>query len=156
MGQWVSISGSNTKQETILHQSSKEKSQSSQRCQYPTTNRNSKFSPLNKILIYLQLTLPSILVASQVWAKYMYRKLASVQNIYANTADNVPWFVRGSVVQKEMNMPTKHERILRLSNSYHERFDDHPNELIRRTFSYLLDMNRKRKRTRGYLLSKQQ
>lgn len=142
-------------QEHILSKIQKVKAASA--ALFPLLRRQSKLSVRNKIFIYMQILLESLLYACPVWAHQSKRKdnkLNSLQRSKLRTATNAPWFIHSEVIERQLGIIPILDNIKERTIKFYEAMDDHPNSLLTSSIQCPLRNVRKRDRPRDYLLEK--
>ncbi|XP_015433586.1 PREDICTED: RNA-directed DNA polymerase from mobile element jockey-like [Dufourea novaeangliae] len=102
------------------------------------TNRHSKLSPENKLLIYKTIIKPIWEHGIQLWgmaAKSHIAKIESLQSIVLRTIVNAPWYVRNDEIRKDLNITPVSDEITRQCRNYKTRLEQHPNSTAKELYS---------------------
>jgi Reverse transcriptase (RNA-dependent DNA polymerase)/Endonuclease-reverse transcriptase len=98
--------------------------------------RKSKLNIKNKLLLFKTIIRPGMSYAFPVWGhvlgkKRYAHKLQAQQNISLRMATNAPWFVRNSVIHRDLNIDSLEDHFLHLLKKYRENVKSHPNGLVK-------------------------
>jgi len=105
----------------------------------PLIKSHSPLSLENKIRLYKQIVLPSITYGCSTWGyacKTSLKYLQVIQNRALRQATDAPWFVRNSILHRDLKIPTLPEVFKKLAASFYENLEINPNPLIANLGTY--------------------
>lgn len=105
----------------------------------PLIHHESFLSPANKLLLYKVIIRPLMTYASPVWgyaAKTHLRRLQGMQNKIIRHVAGAPWFVRNTIIHRDLNIPSLRQHIRHLATRLYDTLPGHPNPLIANLGSY--------------------
>lgn len=85
----------------------------------------------NKLLIFIQILLATLLYACPVWAyqaKNKKKALDSFQKTRLRIVTNSPWFLHGEVIQRQLGITPIMENVMDKTIIFFESLDEHPND----------------------------
>lgn len=106
---------------------------------YPMLCRNSPLSIDNKLLIYKSYIRPILTYGASVWGNTSnthLKKLQTVQNKILRLCINAPWYVRNTVIHRDLNIPFIHDIVNEEETKINTITETHPNQTLRHTFAY--------------------
>ncbi|CAK9829625.1 Probable RNA-directed DNA polymerase from transposon X-element [Anthophora retusa] len=115
---------------------------------YWLTCKNSRLNMNNKLLIYKSIIKPIWTYGIEIWgtaAKSHISKLEALQSIILRTIVNAPWYMRNDQLRKDLKINSVEEEIIRLSNRYKSRLENHPSEPAKKLYSENLPRRLRRK-----------
>jgi len=116
--------------------------------------RKSKLPIHNKILLYNQIIKPIWMYGIQLWgcAKKSNRcVIQRKQNNILRCMVDAPWYVRNSIIHKDLGIPEVDEEIKKIAKRHDKRLQDHPN-LEARSILQSYGFERRLKRTKTFEL----
>lgn len=103
---------------------------------YPLLNRRSKLPTRIKILIYKTFVRSVITYGAPTWITMcatQKKRLQSYENKIFRIITNAPWFVRNTVISRDLNQESITTLINKLAKNHFTKMLTHNNLLIRRT-----------------------
>ena len=118
----------------------------------PIMGRNSKMSLNNKVTLYKSMIKPILLYASPVWAavrKTQRKKLQVFQNKALRRITNAPWYVRNTIIHRDLGIESIDSAILSASHKYFNTLEQTEHDNLKQIINYdhFVDQKYKRPRT---------
>lgn len=113
---------------------------------YPLLNRRSKLPTRIKILIYKTFVRSVITYRAPTWITMCATRkkiLQSCENKIFRIITNAPWFVRNTVISRDLNQESNITFINKLAKNHFTKMLTHNNLLIRRTNTLRKPQNQK-------------
>lgn len=101
-------------------------------------NHRSSLSLDNKVLIYKSIIKPILIYGIQLWGSACISSILTMQRTQSSILRSItgaPWFVRNSIIHKDLNIPFIEEEIMRYSQIYKRKLSEHPNPLAKQLLS---------------------
>lgn len=106
---------------------------------YPILKAQNSLSIRNKTLIYKSYIQPILTYSSTTWgnaSNSQIQRLQTIQNKILRTITNAPWFVRNSIIHRDLDCPTIKDIINKDKEKLQKIASIHPNPTINDTFDY--------------------
>ena len=95
-----------------------------------------KLSLKNKVRLYKTCVRPIFSYASVVFTQTDLRKLQIIQNRFLRIATRAPWHMRSNDLHRDIKIDSVKEHCRKLSSSYFDKADSHPNSLVVNACTY--------------------